>query len=53
MKLYFFSVFSTKIKLEPGNYSYKFIVDGKWVWQDDADKKEDGFGGFNNILEVA
>ena len=37
------------IKLKPGKYFYKFIVDGNW--QDDPNnsiREEDGYGGFNS-----
>lgn len=40
-------------KLKPGRYQYKFVVDG--VWKEDPlnpDKADDGFGGFNSVVEV-
>jgi hypothetical protein len=39
------------IKLEPGKYYYKFIVDGKWI--DDPNnelKEDDGHYGFNSVF---
>lgn len=39
----------------PGRYRYKFLVDGE-RWTEDRShglKEEDGFGGFNSILELA
>ncbi len=41
--------------LPSGNYRYKFVIDGT-IWKEDASngmKKEDSFGGFNSILEIA
>eukprot|EP00270_Netrium_digitus_P002190 TRINITY_DN1242_c0_g1_i2.p1 TRINITY_DN1242_c0_g1~~TRINITY_DN1242_c0_g1_i2.p1 ORF type:complete len:375 (-),score=101.38 TRINITY_DN1242_c0_g1_i2:356-1456(-) len=44
--------FSIKQKLSPGQYAYKFIVDGVWQHNPDFPTVEDGTGGFNNSLTV-
>lgn len=37
-----------------GRYSYKFLVDGKWLEDpNNVVKIEDGFGGLNSVLHVA
>ena len=44
---------STMLRLKPGRYAYKFIVDGQW--QTDPNCSEtapDGFGGVNSVMEV-
>jgi len=38
--------------LERGYYLYKFVVDGKWVCDDSANKKDDGGGNINNYIEI-
>jgi 1,4-alpha-glucan branching enzyme len=41
-------------RLPPGEYTYKFLVDG-WRWLDDPgnpDKRWDGRAGFNSVLFV-
>lgn len=40
------------MNLQAGTYEYKFIVDGKWTYDNTQNKSPDGFGSFNNILEV-
>jgi len=45
---------SSPVKIPPGTYSYKFVIDGK-RWMDDpanARKTHDGVGGLNSVLEV-
>lgn len=46
-------VFRKTIPLEPGTYSYKFIVDDKWT-NDESNPfhESDGFGGNNSILKI-
>ncbi|MFO7914089.1 MAG: glycogen-binding domain-containing protein [Candidatus Krumholzibacteriales bacterium] len=42
------------IPLPPGEYEYKFVIDGK-EWIADPGNPEvtgDGFGGYNSIIEV-
>ncbi|MBC8426838.1 hypothetical protein H8E07_22215, partial [bacterium] len=46
-------VFETTLLLQPGNYQYKFVVDGQWTQDpNNPNGTEDGFGGQNSILEV-
>ncbi len=43
----------TTLKLEPGKYYYKFIVDGIWMRDpDNLHKEPDGVNAFNSILFV-
>ncbi|NLE29388.1 MAG: hypothetical protein GX629_06955 [Phycisphaerae bacterium] len=45
--------FRAKMKLTPGKYEYKFVVDGHWVEDPEADKSVNEFGTTNSIVEVA
>ncbi len=46
-------VFHVTVPLEPGSYSYKFIVDDKWTTDESNPLHEsDGFGGNNSLLKV-
>ena len=41
----------TDLQLLPGNYQYKFIVDGEWIVDpENPDRSENGDGGFNSAL---
>lgn len=43
----------TKVTLPPGVYSYKFIVDGRWIPDPDIDEQvPDGMGGYATPLIV-
>jgi 1,4-alpha-glucan branching enzyme len=43
----------TSIELEPGEYVYKFVVDGTWIEDPgNPDSVDDGYGGVNSILTV-
>jgi hypothetical protein len=44
---------TTTLKLEPGSYPFKFIVDDN-VWRHDPDQPttDDNMGGLNNVIEV-
>lgn len=47
-------LWSTSVRLQPGNYSYRFIVDGEW--QDDPECKlhiGNPYGSSNMIRKVA
>ena len=45
--------YETKIALEPGNYTYKFNVDGKDILDPSNDETEPtGFDGFNSVLKI-
>jgi 1,4-alpha-glucan branching enzyme len=45
---------SATVKLAPGSYAYKFLVDGTSWKQDDGnpDSRDDGFGGKNSVVTV-
>lgn len=41
------------LELEPGVYSYKFVVDGTWIEDPgNPDMTDDGHGGVNSVLTV-
>jgi 1,4-alpha-glucan branching enzyme len=43
------------IPLKPGRYEYKFVLDGGVVWKHDpnnAERVDDGFGGYNSVLVI-
>jgi len=46
-------IYEVTIELEPGDYQYKFVVDGNW-YEDpySSDYTPDGFGGKNSVLVV-
>jgi Glycogen recognition site of AMP-activated protein kinase len=46
-------VYSITVKLPPGTYQYKYVIEGKWT-QDPygPDEAPDGFGGRNSKFEV-
>jgi len=45
--------YSVTLYLEPGEYSYKFVVDGNWVVDENAEEfNDDGFGGKNSVIHV-
>lgn len=46
-------IWRVKIKLKPGRYEYKFVIDG--VWMEDPtnpNKVPDPYGGYNSVLSV-
>jgi len=43
---------SRSLKLAPGKYMYKFVVDGDWKVNDDLPSAVDEGGNRNNVLEV-
>jgi translation elongation factor EF-1beta len=45
---YFFTV----LDLADGVYSYKFVVDGRWVYDISQPHEDDGSGNWNNYVEV-
>jgi hypothetical protein len=46
-------VWQTKVKLEPGRYRYRLVVDGQWQQDPYNEVTElNPFGGFNSIIEV-
>jgi hypothetical protein len=41
------------MKLEPGKYFYKFIVDGDWITDPgNQNAEDDGHGNINSVLVV-
>ena len=46
-------IWNKRIKLVPGNYEYRFYVDGRWENDPNGiEFKENPFGATNNILVV-
>jgi len=47
-------VWETTVSLTPGDYQYKFVVNGTEWFPDDfaADTADDGFGGKNSVIHV-
>jgi 1,4-alpha-glucan branching enzyme len=45
--------FKAKMKLLPGKYEYKFIVDGQWIDDPEAAKAVNEFGSTNSVVEIA
>lgn len=44
--------FSTIIDLQPGPHEYKFMVDGKWVVDDNQPKTSNEMGSENNVITI-
>jgi len=45
------SGWESSLKLVPGRYEYKFIIDGKWIHDpNNLQKEDDGQAGYNSIL---
>jgi len=45
-------VWSTFLSLEPGTYEYRYLVDGTWQNDPDADKTPNEYGTLNCIVTV-
>jgi ABC-type transport system substrate-binding protein len=46
-------IWSITVKLAPGTYQYKYVVDGKWTQDANAPgEAADGFGGRNSKFDV-
>ncbi len=46
-------VYSAEIAVEPGEYQYKLVVDGKWIADPgNPNTASDGFGGKNSVISV-
>ncbi len=46
-------LWSVTVNLDPGQYEYKFVVDGQWQEDpDNPEKKSDPFGGSNSLVTV-
>ncbi len=45
--------FVKRLRLDPGEYAYKYLVDGEWESDTAADAHvPDGFGGMNSLVRV-
>ncbi|ETN76100.1 hypothetical protein RB195_020690 [Necator americanus] len=44
--------FSTILELTPGHHEYKFMVDNKWVVDDNQPKTNNNLGGENNVMSI-
>jgi len=45
--------FRARLKLKPGKYEYKFVVDGEWVEDTEEKKVSNELGSVNNVVEVS
>jgi len=46
-------IFQKKLKLAPGRYEYKFIVDGEWRIDPSAgEQRPNEFGSMNSVIHV-
>jgi hypothetical protein len=46
-------IYEITLYLKQGKYGYKFIVDGRWIADENADEfADDGYGGENSIIFV-
>ena len=46
-------VYSAKIKLAPGSYQYKFVIDGTWCADpENVNAVPNGHGTFNSVVTV-
>ena len=41
-----------ELSLAPGTYEYRFVVDGEWVNDPNAEQVRNSYGGFNSVLVV-
>jgi len=44
--------FGAAVDLPPGTYQYRFIVDGEWVEDPNADSVPNDFGTSNSVITV-
>ncbi|CAK79065.1 unnamed protein product (macronuclear) [Paramecium tetraurelia] len=49
---HFSKVWNVTLKLLPGEYYYKFYVDGEWICTDDDLKDNDIYGNINNFVII-
>jgi len=47
-------VFKKSVKLPPGRYEYRFVVDGEW-WTDPAnpERSQNSFGSENSVITIS
>ena len=41
-----------ELSLHPGRYEYRFVVDGEWVNDPQAEQIRNTYGGFNSVLVI-
>lgn len=46
------SRFATELSLDPGQFEYKFLIDGNWVCDPDRDRVPNPFGTDNSLINV-
>lgn len=47
------NIWEKELKLKPGRYEYKFIVDGNWITDPNNSKKiQNSLGTENSVIEV-
>lgn len=44
--------FQKTVQLKPGEYQYKFLVDGEWFTDPEADQVPNNFGTMNSVVRV-
>jgi len=44
--------FAAAVSLPPGTYQYKFIVDGEWMTDPNADSVPNDFGTQNSVVTI-
>ena len=47
------SEWTASVKVAPGNYQYRFMVDGKWYTDPSTEHHRNSFGSENSILKVS
>lgn len=45
-------IWTATLRLAPGEYQYRFIVDGEWRDDPEAPRVDNGLGGTNSLLKV-
>lgn len=46
------SRFQKTLRLKPGVYQYKFLIDGEWYADPEADQVPNEFGTMNSVIRV-
>lgn len=46
------SKWEVTMDLNPGHFTFKFVVDGSWMTLAEYPAEADGFGGENNVVDV-
>ena len=45
--------FRARLQLTPGDYEFRFLVDGQWVSDPTTEQQQNPFGSSNSIVRVA